>query len=176
MVLANNQVFQLFKLSMKSISTFTSTFTKENKFSKPGDMKTDFLFDKTTEPDERKVIELLADKALLWIKLKTFLIENVGPVREEWKFYSAKYGWTMKVLLGKRNLFFMKPGQTTFLVGFVFGDKAVSEVEKSDLPENIKTELSEAKKYMEGRGLQVVVKTAYDLETVIKLVAIKVKN
>lgn len=139
-------------------------------------MNTDFLLDKTKEPAESAVVEMLAGSSLHWTKLKTFLIESVGPVREEWKFYSAKSGWTMKVLLQKRNLFFMKPEQSAFMVAFVFGDKAVGEVEKSDLPENIKTELSEAKKYMEGRGLQVVVKTAYDLETVMKLVAIKVKN
>jgi uncharacterized protein YajQ (UPF0234 family) len=70
----------------------------------------------------------------------------------------------------------MKPEQSAFMVVFVFGDKAVNEVEKSNLPETIKTELSEAKKYMEGRGLRVFVKTADDLEAVMKLVEIKVKN
>jgi len=139
-------------------------------------MNADFLLDKTTEPDERKVVELLDDKALLWVNLKTFLTENIGSVKEEWKFYSAKSGWTMKVLLVKRNLFFMKPEESTFLIAYVFGDKAVNEVEKSNLPENIKTELTEAKKYMEGRGLRVYVKTNDDLEIVKKLVEIKVKN
>ena len=139
-------------------------------------MNTDFLLDKTTEPDERKVVELLDDTALLWVNLKTFLTENVGSVKEEWKFYGQKSGWTMKILLGKRNLFFMKPEQSAFMVAFVFGDKAVNEVGKSNLPENIKTELAEAKKYMEGRGLRVYVKTNDDLEIVKKLVEIKVKN
>jgi len=139
-------------------------------------MNADFLLDKTTEPDKRKVVELLDDTALLWVNLKTFLTENIGSVKEEWKFYGAKSGWTMKVLLGKRNLFFMKPEESAFMVAFVFGDKAVSAVEKSNLPENIKTELTEAKKYMEGRGLRVYVKTNDDLEIVKKLVEIKVKN
>jgi hypothetical protein len=139
-------------------------------------MNTDFLLDKTKEPDESAVAEMIAENAGLWIKLKTFLNENAGPVKEEWKFYGAKSGWTMKALLGKRNLFFMKPEESAFMVAFVFGDKAVNEVEKSNLPENIKTELTEAKKYMEGKGLRVYVKTNDDLEIVKKLVEIKVKN
>jgi hypothetical protein len=138
-------------------------------------MNTDFLLDKTKEPAESAVVEMLAGSSLHWTKLKTFLIENVGPVREEWKFYSAKYGWTMKVLLGKRNLFFMKPEQSAFMVGFVFGDKAVAKVIKSSLPDGIKTELLEAKKYVEGRGLQVHVKSADEIEIIKKLVEIKVK-
>ena len=138
-------------------------------------MNTDFLSDKTAEPDDIKVVELLADKALLWAEFKAFLKNNIGEVKEDWKFYSAKSGWIMKVLLGKRNLFFMKPGDSTFLIAFVFGDKAVAEVIKSSLPDGIKTELSEAKKYAEGRGLQVHVKTADEIEIVKKLVEIKVK-
>ena len=139
-------------------------------------MNADFLLDKTKEPDEFQVAEMLADSAERWNDLKTFLNENIGQVKQEWKFYGAKSGWTMKVLLGKRNLFFMKPEESAFLIAFVFGDKAVAEVGKSNLPENIKTELSEAKKYMEGRGLRVYVKTNDDLEIVKKLVEIKVKN
>jgi len=139
-------------------------------------MNADFLLDKTKEPDEFQVAEMLDDSAELWNDLKTFLIENIGQVKQEWKFYGQKSGWTMKVLLVKRNLFFMKPEESAFMVAFVFGDKAVAEVGKSNLPENIKTELSEAKKYMEGRGLRVYVKTNDDLEIVKKLVEIKVKN
>jgi hypothetical protein len=43
------------------------------------------------------------------------------------------------------------------------------------LPDGIKTELLEAKKYVEGRGLQVHVKSADEIEIIKKLVEIKVK-
>ncbi len=139
-------------------------------------MNADFLLDKTKEPGEFQVAEMLAGSAEHWNGIKIFLIENIGQVNQEWKFYGAKSGWTMKVLLGKRNLFFMKPEKSAFMVVFIFGDRAVAEVVKSNLPENIKTELLEAKKYMEGRGLRLYVKTNDDLEIVKKLVEIKVKN
>jgi len=49
-------------------------------------------------------------------------------------------------------------------------------VEESDLPQNIKTTLKNAKKYMEGRGLSIEVKSSKEVEIVKKLVEIKVNN
>jgi signal transduction histidine kinase len=44
------------------------------------------------------------------------------------------------------------------------------------LPEVIKLELKNARKYSEGRGLRIEVKSAKDVENIRKLVEIKVKN
>ena len=64
----------------------------------------------------------------------------------------------------------------SFQITFVFGDKAVRAVESSDLPDAIKTELRDARKYEEGSGLRIDVKSAKDVKNVQKLVEIKVKN
>jgi hypothetical protein len=80
------------------------------------------------------------------------------------------------MLRKKRNLFFFTPLQGYFQLVFIFGDKAVGAVEKSDLPKDMVDKLRKAKKYMEGRGLQVEVRSAEDLERVKKLVEIKVSN
>jgi hypothetical protein len=56
------------------------------------------------------------------------------------------------------------------------GDKAVSAVEKSDLPKDMISALKNARKYIEGRGLRVEVKSASDVENVKMLIDIKVKN
>jgi signal transduction histidine kinase len=58
----------------------------------------------------------------------------------------------------------------------VFGDKAVSVVEQSDLPEDIKTELRNARKYVEGREIRIEVKFRKDVEVVKKVFDIKVAN
>jgi len=44
------------------------------------------------------------------------------------------------------------------------------------LPEAIKVELKNARKYAEGRGIRIEVKSARDVENIQKLVKIKVKN
>jgi hypothetical protein len=46
----------------------------------------------------------------------------------------------------------------------------------SDLPTAIIEEVKNAKRYAEGRGLRVEVKTRRDVESVKKLIAIKVMN
>ncbi len=44
------------------------------------------------------------------------------------------------------------------------------------MPEAIKVELKNARKYAEGRGIRIDVKSAKDVENVRKLVEIKVDN
>ena len=58
----------------------------------------------------------------------------------------------------------------------VFGDKAVSVVDRSDLPDVIKSTLRNARKYAEGRGIPIDVRLAEDVENVKRLVDIKIEN
>lgn len=82
----------------------------------------------------------------------------------------------IKVLREKRNLFFCIPLKGSFQITFVFGEKAVSAVQSSDLPQAIKEELKNTRKYAEGRGLRIDVKSARDVKNIQKLIQIKVKN
>lgn len=139
-------------------------------------MSTDFLFNKSKEPSPEHLTLLLGPAAKLHQKLDQFLEEEMGQINFEWKFYTKKSGWTRKALVKKRNLLFFSPKQNMFSVTFVFGDKAVEAVGKSDLPDHIKTELSQARKYMEGRGIRIDVTTDEELDIVKKLLLIKVES
>ncbi|MFQ5641020.1 MAG: DUF3788 domain-containing protein [bacterium] len=139
-------------------------------------MSTSIFDDKSNQPDEDSLGEILATSAEYWTELKKYLEEKYGPITEEWKFYNQKSGWILKVLRKKRNLFFFTPLNGYFRVAFVFGDRAVAAVERSDLPEDIINTLRNARKYMEGRGLQIDVKLAGALENVKKLIEIKINN
>lgn len=139
-------------------------------------MEINAFIDKAIEPTDRRLAQTLGDKAALWETVKKHLEENYGAFTEEWKFYNQKSGWTLKVLLKKRNLFFFVPLKGYFRMAFVFGDKAVAAVEKSDLPENLKSELKNARKYAEGRGIRIDVKLPKHVENVKKLIDIKIKN
>ncbi len=139
-------------------------------------MDTSIFTDKSVRPDNKKLAEALGHKAGFWEAIKRHIEEKYGDVTEEWKFYGAKSGWVLKLLLKKRNLFFFTPLEGDFRLGFVFGDKAVSAIEKSDLPKDMINTLKNAKKYVEGRGLRVEVKSAADVENVKKLIDIKVRN
>jgi hypothetical protein len=137
----------------------------------------EYLFlDKTVEPSDKNLKDALSASYKYWVEIqKEFLIEY-GEIIPEWKFYDKKTGWTMKNMFKKRNLFFFKPYKGYFNLTFVFGDKAVSAIEKSSVSEDLIQELRLSKKYMEGRVLTVKVSKKSDLQNIYKLVEIKVQN
>ncbi len=68
---------------------------------------------------------------------------------------------------------FVVPCEGYFRVAFTIGDKAADLVFAADLPEEIKKQLMEARKYAEGRSLQVEVKSSDDCENVLKIIRCK---
>ena len=139
-------------------------------------MSASLFDDKSVKPDEKALLKAIGKTAGYWKKIKSNLENEYGELNEDWKYYGQKTGWLLKVLRKKRNLFFCIPLKGSFQITFVFGEKAVSAVQNSDLPEPIKQELKNARKYAEGRGLRIDVKSAKDVKNIQKLVQIKVKN
>ena len=76
----------------------------------------------------------------------------------------------------KRNLFFLIPYERFFKIVFIFGDKAVQEIEKSNIADQIKNDIINAKKYMEGRGIAIEVKDGGNLPDIKVLIDIKINN
>ncbi|MEX0737146.1 MAG: DUF3788 family protein, partial [Bacteroidota bacterium] len=85
----------------------------------------------------------------------------------------ASFGWTKKLLLGKRNLLFLTVRNGYFVVSFVLGDKAVALALGSSLSEELIRQLVTARKYVEGRGIRVEVKSRRALEQAKILLDIK---
>ena len=134
------------------------------------------FIDKSIKPDNQMLADTLGSSYKLWEKFKTRLTANYGELNEDWKFYGQKIGWALKLLYKKRNLFFLTPYEKYFQIAFIFGDKAVSVIEKSDLPKNIIEEIKYARKYAEGRGLRIEIKKPNDIKFVLKLTEIKINN
>jgi hypothetical protein len=132
--------------------------------------------DKSETPNDQSLSDALGASYKYWEELRAHLEVEYGELIQEWKFYSQKFGWTLKVLRKKRNLFFFTPCRKYFRLAFVFGDKAVSAIKNSDLPKTLIKELLNAKKYPEGRGLRIEVKSRKDVEHIIALVNIKINN
>jgi hypothetical protein len=134
------------------------------------------FIDKNIKPDNQMFVDTLGSSYKLWDKIKIILTTSYGDLNEDWKFYGQKIGWTLKLLYKKRNLFFLTPYENYFQIAFVFGDKAVSVIERSDFPKNIIEEIKNARKYAEGRGLRIAVKKQNDVKLVLKLTEIKINN
>jgi hypothetical protein len=131
------------------------------------------LKDKSLKPDDQILSVALGASFKSWTEIKNAITEEHGTTREEWKYYGAKSGWVLKLLLKKRNLFFLIPGDKHFTLGFVFGDRAVEAIEKSSLPPAMIREVRDARRYAEGRGLRIDVRNRTHVSHVLNLVDIK---
>lgn len=134
------------------------------------------FIDKPVKPDNQMLAHALGKSYMLWEKIQTSLTNDYSELTEDWKFYGQKIGWTLKLLYKRRNLFFLTPYENYFQIAFVFGDKAVAVIEKSHLPVSIIDEIKNARKYVEGRGLRIVIKRQSDVKLVLKLTEIKINN
>ena len=70
----------------------------------------------------------------------------------------------------------MLPRDKYFKVAFVFGQKATDLILNSDITESIKTDLAQATKYAEGRGIRIEVNDDSKIKDIKKLVDIKLAN
>ena len=139
-------------------------------------MQSGIFTSSSTKPDRHMLTEALGGTYKYWREIKTNLEKDFGPSKEEWKFYGKNTWWVMKYIIKNKNLFYFTPCDKFFRISFILGDNAVTAVEHSDLPNEIITELKNAKKFVEGRGLHLNVKVQSDVRTVLKIAAIKMKS
>ena len=139
-------------------------------------MSVTFFSDKTVIPDEARFADALGNSYELYDKIRTFIGNNYGNITPVWKFYGPKSGWVLKILLKKKNLFFMIPYNGYFRVAFTLGEKAFDRILVSDLPDNIKEQWKEATNHTEGRTVQFDVKDQNDYNLVTRHIEIKLHN
>ncbi|MGO8710202.1 MAG: DUF3788 domain-containing protein [Terracidiphilus sp.] len=110
-----------------------------------------------------------------WKQLVDWLAKE-GVADQEWKSSSAKYGWSLRLKVKKRNILYLSPCDGCFRVAFALGDRAVAAARQSDLPKAVLKLLDEAPRYAEGTGLRLMVKSSEDLAAIRKLALIKLAN
>jgi hypothetical protein len=129
---------------------------------------------KEVKPTEELIKENLLDTYSQLEEIREYIDDTFGETLEEWKYYGKKLGWTLKKFYKKRNLFFIGMYKGYFIISFVFGERAVNSVLDSGIDTVLKKELSEARKYAEGRGLSIKVEDDRYLQDIKKLLQIKV--
>jgi hypothetical protein len=132
--------------------------------------------EKAAVPNEEALAEVLKDSVVLWYRIKDHAAAAYGNANEEWKYYSKKAGWSLVIKSGGRTILYLIPLDACFKVNYVFGEKAAADAMTAGLPEQIVTQISEAKVYAEGRSFMVDVRTKEDADIAKKLVDIKNRN
>lgn len=136
-------------------------------------MSASIYTEKLVSPDDKILAHDLAGAKEYLDKIGLFIESEYGDFKAEWKFYTKKSGWVLKMYSKKRNVLFVVPCYGYFRIAFTFGDKASNSILSSDFPDSIKKDLSGANKYAEGRTIQVEVRTDNDLNNLLKMIRIK---
>jgi hypothetical protein len=134
------------------------------------------FLEKKQRPDLPGLKKALGDSFEIWENFLNELKKDYKFINEEWKYYGTKYGWSLKIYLKKRNLFFFTAGKNCFIIAFVFGDRGVKAVENSGLSPDLINKLVTAPRYEDGRGIKITVQKTPDIVQVNNLVKIKIEN
>lgn len=112
----------------------------------------------------------------MWKQIHEFILEKYPDGLAEWNYRGKKYGWSYRIKDKKRAIIYFLPREKYFKVAFVFGQKATDIVLASNISTDIKTELGQATKYVEGRGIGIEIKNDTILPDIKQLIEIKLKK
>jgi hypothetical protein len=138
-------------------------------------MKSIFL-NKAEQPNESDLKRGIGETFATWQAFARYTKDLYPEATEEWHFSGAKYGWSYRISDKKRVLLYLLPRDKFFKVAFVFGQKAVDAILKTEISEDIKTEIRNAKVYAEGRGIRIDVKDTALVSDIEQLIAIKIST
>lgn len=129
-----------------------------------------------TRPDKKSLASILGTSKPLWDRLLIDLKRDLKLDRAEWHTASVKLGWSLRLQHKKRNILYLGPRENGFTAAFVLGKEAVAAAQTSSLPLEIMKNISEARRYAEGTGVRIEVKTAEDVSAVKILAKIKLEH
>ena len=137
---------------------------------------TNAFIGKPERPDDEELAEALGPAKALWDGLRADLSAKLGIDSTEWKCYSPKTGWTLRLYHKKRVLVYLSPARGWFLASFALGDKAVRAALGTELPAPVLELIRGAKRYVEGTAVRIEVKRPKDVAVVTTIAPVKRDN
>jgi hypothetical protein len=139
-------------------------------------MKLSVFDDKSKPPKDEDLAATLSGTFVFWNELKRLIESRFSPLSIEWGFTSQKTGWGLRLKQKNRTILYMTPRKGYFIASFALGEKAVKAAHEDELPVSVLEIIDSARKYAEGRGVRLEVRSAEDIRNVEKLAIIKMKN
>ena len=133
------------------------------------------LSDKQIIPNDDYIFSIIGDKKILWQSIMNHVSENYKDISGSWNYYNDGKQWLFKLVQKKKTVFWIGILKDTFRVTFYFGDKAETLIDESDLSQTIKDNFKNGKRYGKIRAISLKMSDSSDVESVKKLVAIKMK-
>lgn len=126
------------------------------------------------QPTDKELAAKLGGAKALWDDLIAGLKTQCDGA--EWGSSSKKLGWSLRMKRKDRIIVYLAPADAAFLASFALGDKAMQAARATKFSAPMKTILKDAKRYAEGSAVRVEVRSAADVDSVLKLAKIKVEN
>jgi hypothetical protein len=139
-------------------------------------MLTNAFINKPKPPSNTDLTIALGPAKAVWDQLLSELESELGVNSHEWKCYSPRWGWSLRVKRKARTIVWLTPSERCFEVLFILGDKAMRAARQTKFPPRIVKAMDEAAKWPEGTGIRLAVKSSRDIAALKKLAAIKVAN
>jgi hypothetical protein len=131
---------------------------------------------RTTPPSDADLERALGGSKPVWDRLIAEMASEHDAALREWKSYSIKAGWSLRLKRGPRTVAWLVPCEGCFQVALILGDKALLAARQSRLPARVLAMLDEAPRHPEGTGIRLPVTGAKDLPVVKKLATLKLKS
>jgi len=140
-------------------------------------MESTFLNDKIVKPNDDLIFSLIGDTELLWKQTFSYLFDTSKDILVNWEYSDCGKYWVCIVLQKKNTIFRIRIlKKNSFHIVFPFGDKLETNILQSNLPESIKNEFKNAKRYNTTRYISINVESSKDFENVKKLIDLKTKK
>ena len=132
--------------------------------------------DKSHQPTDPEVAEMLAGATGRWGDLRSEIASLFDPLSEDWVFSGKKWGWALRLKHKKRAVLYMTPVEGFFYVGFALGQKAVDAAHEGDLPQPLLELIDGSQKYAEGRAVRIEVHSAEEVRNAVSVAIVKMAN
>ncbi|HEY4785398.1 MAG TPA: DUF3788 family protein [Bacteroidales bacterium] len=135
------------------------------------------LNDKSVKPNDDIIFSIIGDTELLWKQTFSYLFDNSKDISVNWKYSDCGKYWVCIVLKKNDTIFRLRIFKmNSFHLVFPFGDKLEPIILQSKLPDSIKNDFVNAKRYNSTRYISIEVQDSGDFENIKKLIDIKIKS
>ena len=134
------------------------------------------LKDPDQYPSDKIIYSYIGKKKALWISFFHVLHEQYPDFSEEWRYYNDGKNWLMKVTRKSKTIFWLSVWKNAFKITFYFSDKAEELINQSDIPDDLKNEFKNGKRYGKIRGLTIVFSRKKDIGYAKSLIAIRLEK
>jgi hypothetical protein len=133
------------------------------------------LKDKNQQPTDELIFSIVGNQHVFWKMLVQRVKKSYPDVLEQWNYYNDGKSWLFRMIRKKKTLFWIGVFSDYFRITFYFGDKAEPLILQSSIPDVLKNDFIQCKRNGKIRAVTLKPEKEEDIDSVMELLAIRVK-